>query len=633
MTFTQAEKDAMAAAVRSVQDAKPCIADFEKSGDDPAPARTLLYFKGGKIVEEEKGTFDQTAKDQKDLDDAKKSFEVDDTDQKMTDAEKELIEKGKRFSEFMEAVWVKKGGFMFPNAEILPVSDFTDVRQGIDAVLVIRNDDRSIRQLIGFDLTYADDEQELKVKLAKHMAEVSQGTLGNVRYLKIDGKNYEAGLIPKVVVPFSDKSVRQVAAAWARNDNLEFSDSARSREVIRLIDAQLAMQRDVAENIPDSAFTAFRPFSKPRNAVQKRERRADMLASLDAARSYISSLRQPGASPDERVNDVALKTMHRLVIDQVDSTRNAAVVDGLEILSERKRKQEEREAAQRTIMTNTEGTRPSVKEVVRTFQQSAPGANDLSAPGRMYTIHFNDPAIPPVELRHEELEAAGIHTAADTIQPGHASYDRLIEAAYRKRDGIPLTVDAVTDDADALDDADDAAPVEEIRRQKAELEEQIRRLEQGLSDVNAEQGSTGERIARKREELERLRAWEAEKERLIRKKAEEAAAEGGGGGAEEEHKDSHGHGEPWHLPRNAGEWGWFAAAVATGSWYAARFFFKNVGHPILHSIGFVITGDEKHPWQTLFKNTEAEFMKALKMKGGGGGSSHGPSHGGGHGGH
>ena len=95
----------------------------------------------------------------------------------------------------------------------------------------------------------------------------------------------------------------------------------------------------------------------------------------------------------------------------------------------------------------------------------------------------------------------------------------------------------------------------------------------------------------------------------------------------------HGHGEPWHLPRNISEWGWLGAAVGVGLWEAAKFFFKNIGMPLAHSVGYIISGDAKHPWQTLFKRTGTIFHTAfsgfLKKKGG---SSHGSDHGGGHGG-
>lgn len=95
---------------------------------------------------------------------------------------------------------------------------------------------------------------------------------------------------------------------------------------------------------------------------------------------------------------------------------------------------------------------------------------------------------------------------------------------------------------------------------------------------------------------------------------------------------SHGHGEPMHLPRNLREWGWFGAALGLGTWYATKFFFKNVAHPIWHTLGYVLSGDAKNPWSSFFKNIGGEFKKAFKLKGGGGGGGHGGGHDHGHGG-
>jgi hypothetical protein len=107
--------------------------------------------------------------------------------------------------------------------------------------------------------------------------------------------------------------------------------------------------------------------------------------------------------------------------------------------------------------------------------------------------------------------------------------------------------------------------------------------------------------------------------------------------ASAEHHDNHGHGhgEPWHVPRSPREWGWLGAAMGVGLWEAAKFFFKNVGVPLAHSVGYIISGDAKHPWQTLFKRTGVIFdtvFKGFLKKGGGGhkSSGHDSGHGGGH---
>jgi hypothetical protein len=102
----------------------------------------------------------------------------------------------------------------------------------------------------------------------------------------------------------------------------------------------------------------------------------------------------------------------------------------------------------------------------------------------------------------------------------------------------------------------------------------------------------------------------------------------GGHGHGHGHGDGHGHGEPWHLPRNASEAGYLIAAIGIGTWNVAKFFWQFVLHPIIHTTGYVISGDAKHPWKSFWDGFTGDLKKAFFGKGGGG-KSHGGGHGGG----
>lgn len=103
----------------------------------------------------------------------------------------------------------------------------------------------------------------------------------------------------------------------------------------------------------------------------------------------------------------------------------------------------------------------------------------------------------------------------------------------------------------------------------------------------------------------------------------------GGHGHGAVHGHDHGHHEPWHFPRNLSEAGYLAFAIGIGTWNVAKFLWQFVLHPIIHTAGYVISGDPKHPWKTFWDGFTGDLKKAFFGKSGGGGKSHG---GGGHGG-
>jgi hypothetical protein len=116
------------------------------------------------------------------------------------------------------------------------------------------------------------------------------------------------------------------------------------------------------------------------------------------------------------------------------------------------------------------------------------------------------------------------------------------------------------------------------------------------------------------------------------------AGHGNHGGHEShghDHAHGHGHGEPWHLPRDWYEWQEAGLALGLGIWYAIKGLF-HLHKWMVEGTLYILTGDTKHPWQTLWKNVTGELKKALKFKGGGGGGGHesaghgGGGHGGGH---
>lgn len=237
------------------------------------------------------------------------------TDEKGSSREAlEYIERqSKKLSGFMEAMLVENGGLLFDNATVHPVSEFTDLVQGIDAVVAVRNAGGSIAQIMGLDFTFADDAKGLQGKLENSIRGIVKGELASAKYLRIDGKNIDAQIIPKVTLPLSAETVKDIGEKWRTKGTLERSDMPERDALLCIIEGQLAMQAEVATHGP---VDLFRPDTvEPSRTPEQRS--AAMGAALHAARAYVGDLWSEDAVPED-IPDIALSRMDKLLGDDTE---------------------------------------------------------------------------------------------------------------------------------------------------------------------------------------------------------------------------------------------------------------------------------------------------------------------------
>lgn len=247
-----------------------------------------------------------------------------------------------------------------------------------------------------------------------------------------------------------------------------------------------------------------------------------------------------------------------------------------------------------------------------------------------------------------ELQRYGLESPTSLIDTQSRAYPRLVEIIRRRRESATGLVPPPA----AESELDREGLLVRLEEKKRKVDEELRRLEERFAQEMASEDTSPDRgilIARAEAELARLN------EQLARLEAEHAAAL-----REQERRDGpartqdsrdesparpalvaatahaehgHDHHESWHLPHTLGQFGWLTVALGLGTFYAARFMVKDIGKPILHTLGWILSGDNKHPWGTFFKKTAEEFKKGFKLKGGGGGGGghSGGGHGGGHG--
>ncbi len=241
-----------------------------------------------------------------------------------------------------------------------------------------------------------------------------------------------------------------------------------------------------------------------------------------------------------------------------------------------------------------------------------------------------------IPLGPDDLAAAGIETeGATTIQASDPEYPNLIEAAYRKREGTTRREwqAALRDAIRQYEEAAPAQPQEDpAQALEAEPVDGRERWEHREGAGNGEERRAEEvvqeRPAQEPREAERPHGPEPHEPREKHEKAHSHDKSHDG------HDHGHGHdhhGEPWHMPRNRYELEEMGIAAWLAFWGAIKAILK-FHVRMNHAFGYILTGDNKHPWQTLKKNITSEFKKGLGLKGGGGGGhgGGGHEHGGGH---
>lgn len=289
----------------------------------------------------------------------------------------------------------------------------------------------------------------------------------------------------------------------------------------------------------------------------------------------------------------------------------------------------------------------------RVFAADDEGRLDISK--QSYRVRFSDGET--VQLDPDDLAAEGIETEGSrTIFPSDREYPNLLEAAFRTREGTTRA-----QEQQALKDAIRSyagTAHDEIRESAAEAQPETAETEpvdaherwenrgdvrhgnerrhgaqREASDAETVSAPPQEPSSESRPGPESASGPEPRHER--RAQVDHARAHEGEHAHDHGHDHTHGHGdhhhgESWHLPRNRSEAGELGIAVLIGAWNLVKALY-HLHQWMVHATGYILTGDSKHPWQTLWKNVSGEFKKGLGLKSGGGHGGGGGGHGGGHG--
>jgi cell division septum initiation protein DivIVA len=258
---------------------------------------------------------------------------------------------------------------------------------------------------------------------------------------------------------------------------------------------------------------------------------------------------------------------------------------------------------------------------------------------QQYRVREGEYASTPKTLTQDEiaeLQSAGLE-GPETIDTRHKAHETLLEMLKRPRAEVREAVkDAEPAEEEAESEEGMLAEIARLKEQYIQREQRNQaELEAVLRDLAALGIDTSKKPAEILEAINRMVAEskkekEEAKENKEDKKKETKKEEPAAAKAAEKGGDhGHGHGEKWHVPRTMGELGWLALATAYGVGYTLRFFWQFVLHPVIHTAGYVLSGDPKHPWTSFWNGFTGDIKKAF----GAGKAAHAAKHsgGGGHG--
>lgn len=483
-------------------------------------------------------------------------------------------------------------GLMFPAGTTLhPVSEFTDIKQGVDMVAALRVEGKPV-QFLALDFTYADTPEELARKFSKVVDEIKKGTLATASYLEIDGEKVEIGMIPRIIAPFSDATVAATAEALSFNEGNGVRPVATPQvaEFSKLMRMQIQRQIELIQETPDAGFVSFPPFKRENTDEARAKQRADLVASLAGTARFLA-MDMPDARSDRPSSDKALAAMRSLLTDRWEEMRNGLV-----------------SALAQGDGTITTPPAAAADAVVPIGEGSGEVVPPIAAAAAVI------PAIPaavPTPTPAEVVPPAS-NVSSAPAEPRPLSDFQKIPAGRRARVMADMQAEIARLNADT----------ERMRRARTEVPP-VTPSEPRPADAHTEPVPGHESRPA------------ADPSHRATPDAHHGATHAAGGHAHgERHGHAHGHdshGEPWHLPRNFYEWGQLGAATFLGAWNVTKWLWNYVVHPTVHAAGYIASGDAKHPWATFWSNIKKEFGKPFSKKGGGGGHGGGSHGGGGHG--
>jgi len=134
-----------------------------------------------------------------------------------------------------------------PGAEAIKPSRFDDIKNGVDTIVEIQEDDRSATHFgLAIDATFS---QDMDKKFARIRKEIDQGELAKVKYFQSEhlGIRGELSKLPRVVVGADAKTIKELNELWLEGKKRDLGKHPVQFQILEEIVLQLETFRRYAE--------------------------------------------------------------------------------------------------------------------------------------------------------------------------------------------------------------------------------------------------------------------------------------------------------------------------------------------------------------------------------------------------
>ena len=162
-------------------------------------------------------------------------------------------ERSKQRADVVEAIMYDSARELFgKDAEIVLTSEFDDRVNGLDLLVVFRDNASGERRILGLDFTSAHDDKTIEKKLVRSLRGLARGKLSTATYIKSRDKQdadeyFSANGIPRVVIGVSPLSTLRLAKKWLGEERTMFDPErkvAMLYAVLEQLRSQLLISRE-----------------------------------------------------------------------------------------------------------------------------------------------------------------------------------------------------------------------------------------------------------------------------------------------------------------------------------------------------------------------------------------------------
>lgn len=126
-------------------------------------------------------------------------------------------------------------------------SRYDDIRNGIDAVITIQEDNNSYSYTgLAADVSYSSD---ISKKVERIKREIDKGSLGSVKYFYSEESNIKGQLlqVPKVIVGCDKNTLKEIMPVWNNSENKKLCEHPIQHQLLSEVVEQLEVFKDYAE--------------------------------------------------------------------------------------------------------------------------------------------------------------------------------------------------------------------------------------------------------------------------------------------------------------------------------------------------------------------------------------------------